>query len=99
VCVYIIDRLAIRVLPTIVLLQKNVVVDRIVGFTDLGNRDDFHTEMLEWRLALKDVIEYEGDKYNPPEHDKGKAKPKTNIIRSRNIRRNDSDSSDDGDDE
>jgi len=82
-------------LPTIILLQKNVVVDRIVGFSDLGNRDDFHTEMLEWRLALKDVIEYDGDKYNPPEHQAGKPKPRTNIIRSRNIRRGDSDSSDD----
>lgn len=92
-------RLSIRMLPTILLLDKNIVVDRILGFTDLGNRDDFKTEMLEWRLALKDVIEYDGDKYNPPEHEGPKEKKRTNIIRSRNIRGGNNDSDDDDSDE
>lgn len=87
-------------LPTILLLHKNIVVDRILGFTDLGNRDDFKTDMLEWRLALKDVIEYEGDKHNPPDHTGPKKKHQTNIIRKRNIRRGneDSDDTDEGSD-
>ncbi|OXA60015.1 thioredoxin domain-containing protein 9 homolog [Folsomia candida] len=94
------SRLSIRMLPTILLLHKNIVVDRILGFTDLGNRDDFKTDMLEWRLALKDVIEYEGDKHNPPDHTGPKKKHQTNIIRKRNIRRGneDSDDTDEGSD-
>jgi len=61
------DRLKIKVLPTILILKDAVVVDRIIGFGDLGGVDDFKTEMLEWRLARMDGINYEGDKYNPPE--------------------------------
>jgi len=93
------SRLAIRMLPTILLLSKNVVVDRILGFTELGNRDDFKTEMLEWRLAVKDVIEYEGDKYNPPDHTGPKEKRRTNIVRSRNIRSANPDSDEEDSDE
>jgi len=86
------DRLQVRVLPTILLLKGNIIIDRIVGFTDIGNRDDFKTEMLEWRLSLKDVIEYEGDKHNPPEHSRPKQKRHTKILRGRNIRGKESDS-------
>jgi len=61
------DRLKIKVLPTILILKDAIVVDRIIGFSDLGGVDDFKTEMLEWRLARMDGVNYEGDKYNPPE--------------------------------
>lgn len=44
-------RLKIRVIPTIGLVTENKTKDFIVGFTELGNRDDFSTEMLEWRIA------------------------------------------------
>jgi len=32
------------------------VVDYVVGFDDLGGKDDFTTEMLEERLAAADVL-------------------------------------------
>ncbi|KAB7494526.1 Thioredoxin domain-containing protein 9 [Armadillidium nasatum] len=60
------DRLKIRVLPTLCLLQKGKTRDFVVGFTDLGNIDDFSTEMLEWRIARAAVIEYSGDLLTPP---------------------------------
>ncbi|XP_059056027.1 thioredoxin domain-containing protein 9 [Achroia grisella] len=60
-------RLKIRVIPTIALVTGNKTKDFIVGFTDLGNRDDFSTDMLEWRLAKSQVIEYNGDLTVPPE--------------------------------
>ncbi|CAH1642850.1 unnamed protein product [Spodoptera littoralis] len=60
-------RLKIRVIPTIGLVKDNKTKDFIVGFTDLGNRDDFSTEMLEWRIARSDIIEYSGDLLVPPE--------------------------------
>ncbi|XP_037303069.1 thioredoxin domain-containing protein 9 [Manduca sexta] len=60
-------RLKIRVIPTIGLVKENKTKDFIVGFTDLGNRDDYSTEMMEWRIARSGVIEYSGDLLVPPE--------------------------------
>jgi len=88
------DRLKIKVLPCILVLKDAQVVDRIVGFTDLGGVDDFRTEMLEWRLAKLDGINYEGDKYQPPEF-KTKRRQVIRTIRGKN---ND-DSSENSDDE
>nr|NP_001299547.1 thioredoxin domain-containing protein 9 [Papilio xuthus]BAM18501.1 viral IAP-associated factor [Papilio xuthus] len=59
-------RLKIRVLPTIGLVKDKKTKDFIVGFTDLGNCDDFTTEVLEWRIARAEVIEYSGDLLVPP---------------------------------
>ncbi|KAM3955706.1 thioredoxin domain-containing protein 9 [Aphomia sociella] len=59
-------RLKIHMIPTIALVRDKKTKDFIVGFTDLGNRDDFSTEMLEWRIARADVIEYSGDLTVPP---------------------------------
>ena len=39
--------------------------DTIVGFDDLGGRDDFPIEVLEWRLGLSKVINYTGDCQGP----------------------------------
>lgn len=52
------QRLRIKVIPTIAIIKDSKTKDYIVGFTDLGNRDDFSTEMMEWRLAQSGVIEY-----------------------------------------
>lgn len=92
-CPFLTERLRIKIIPTIALISDSKTKDYIVGFTDLGNCDDFSTEMLEWRIAQSGAIAYNGDLMNPPE--KGKktksllgGKPKT--IRSR-----ESDGSDD----
>jgi len=85
---FVTDRLKVRMLPSILLLKNNEIVDRILGFTDLGNTDDFSTEILEWRLAQHDVISYAGDKNVPPELD-SKRKPRTQFLR-KTIRTNDS---------
>ena len=42
------------------------MVDYIVGFTDLGNTDDFATVVLEWRIATQQLIEYDGDLMTRP---------------------------------
>lgn len=57
-------------MPTLALLIDNIVKDKIVGFTDLGNHDDFSTDMLEWRLGKGGVIEYKGDLTTPPDEKK-----------------------------
>ncbi|RUS86140.1 hypothetical protein EGW08_006088 [Elysia chlorotica] len=54
---FLVTRLKIQMLPAIFCFKKGVVVDRIVGFEELGNVDDFPTILLERRLAKSGVIE------------------------------------------
>ncbi|XP_054643096.1 thioredoxin domain-containing protein 9 [Dunckerocampus dactyliophorus] len=60
------ERLRIKVIPTLALLIDGKSKDYVVGFTDLGNTDEFSTEMLEWRLGCADVINYSGNLMEPP---------------------------------
>lgn len=52
------QRLRIKVIPTIAIVKDSKTKDYIVGFSDLGNRDDFTTEMMEWRIAQSGAIDY-----------------------------------------
>ncbi|XP_055847724.1 thioredoxin domain-containing protein 9 [Episyrphus balteatus] len=61
------QRLRIKIIPTIALVKDSKTKDFIVGFTDLGNCDDFSTDMLEWRIAQSGAIDYKGDLINPPD--------------------------------
>lgn len=53
------ERLRIKIIPTIALIVNGKTNDYIVGFTDLGNRDDFSTETLEYRISLSGAITFE----------------------------------------
>ncbi|KAK8738796.1 hypothetical protein OTU49_003676 [Cherax quadricarinatus] len=88
------ERLSIRVLPTLCLVKNGKTKDYIVGFTDLGNTDEFTTETLEWRIGRSAVIEYTGDLLCPPASKPG---IKVDIKKKKTIRggrRGDSDDSD-----
>lgn len=65
-CPFLTQRLRIKFIPTIMIVKDEKTVDYIVGFEDLGNTDEFSTEMLEWRIARSDVINYSGDLLTPP---------------------------------
>lgn len=71
-CPFLTQRLRIKVIPSIALVKDSKTKDYIVGFTDLGNCDDFSTEMLEWRIAQSGAIEYSGDLLTPPDDKKKK---------------------------
>ncbi|XP_059469139.1 thioredoxin domain-containing protein 9 [Neocloeon triangulifer] len=73
-CPFLTDRLKIKIIPTIVLFVDQKTKDYIVGFTDLGNRDDFTTEIMEWRIAQCGVINYSGDLMTPPDQTERKSK-------------------------
>jgi len=60
-CPFFVNKLAIRVLPTIVCFRDGLSVDRIVGFDELGNTDEFPTARLERRIAQSGCIEMEAD--------------------------------------
>lgn len=57
-CPFLTQRLRIKVIPSIALVKDSKTKDYIVGFTDLGNCDDFSTELLEWRIAQSGAIDY-----------------------------------------
>ncbi|CAL8075936.1 unnamed protein product [Calicophoron daubneyi] len=60
-------RLGVMVIPTLILVKNEQICDRIIGFDDLGGHDEFSTAMLEWRLAVGQVINYSGDITTPPD--------------------------------
>ncbi|XP_032675129.1 thioredoxin domain-containing protein 9 [Odontomachus brunneus] len=60
-CPFLTERLRIRIIPTIALIVNGKTKDYIVGFTELGNCDDFSTETLQYRLAQSGVINYDDD--------------------------------------
>ncbi|KAK2568117.1 Thioredoxin domain-containing protein 9 [Acropora cervicornis] len=95
-CHFLIEKLNVRVLPTILLVKDGKFVDRIIGFDDLGGHDEFSTEMMEWRIARCGVINYSGDLSVPP----GQAtkKSKSTILKKSIRSRRDLDDDDDSED-
>ncbi|KMZ69026.1 putative Thioredoxin domain-containing protein [Zostera marina] len=55
------DKLKIIVLPTLALIRNAKVDDYILGFDELGGKDDFSTEELEERLAKSQVLILDGE--------------------------------------
>lgn len=58
---FFVEKLKIRILPAILCFIDGRIVDRITGFEELGNTDDFQTHVLEKRLAKSDVLKTEND--------------------------------------
>lgn len=88
-CPFLTKRLRIKIIPTIALIVNSKTKDYIVGFTDLGNCDDFSTETLEYRISLSGVIDYNED---PPE--KSKKAWMSRLSKPKTIKGRDSDDSD-----
>lgn len=53
---FFITKLGVKTLPCVILFRKGVAVDRLVGFQDLGGKDDFSTKTLEVLLIKKGII-------------------------------------------
>jgi len=53
---FLVDKWKIKTLPSICVVMGSYLVDKIIGFTDLGNKDNFPTIALERRLAKTGVI-------------------------------------------
>jgi len=52
----------IRTLPSLCVVVHGYLIDKMVGFTDLGNKTDFPTIALERRLATSGVIKAKNGK-------------------------------------
>uniref|UniRef100_A0A3B4A848 Thioredoxin domain-containing protein 9 n=1 Tax=Periophthalmus magnuspinnatus TaxID=409849 RepID=A0A3B4A848_9GOBI len=92
------ERLGIKVIPTLALLIDGKTKDFVVGFTDLGNTDEFSTEMLEWRLGCAGVINYSGKLMEPPTQTK-KSATKFTKVEKKTIRGRGYDSDTDSEDD
>ncbi|TVU42170.1 hypothetical protein EJB05_08562, partial [Eragrostis curvula] len=63
------EKLRIAVLPTLAIVKNAKVEDYVVGFDELGGKDDFSTEDLEERLARSEIIFLDGEgPSNPSKH-------------------------------
>jgi len=52
-----VHKLDIQVLPCLVLFLEGKAYDRVVGFEEFGQRDDFNTGLLEQRLLAAGAIQ------------------------------------------
>ena len=55
-CPFFVQKLQIQVLPTIILFENGVAIDRVVGFEELGGEDDFPTMNLIRRVVKGGVL-------------------------------------------
>lgn len=53
---FFVSKLGIKTLPCVILFRKGIAGDRLVGFQDLGAKDDFSTTKLENLLIKKGMI-------------------------------------------
>ena len=53
---FFVAKLQIQVLPTLVCFVDGIAIDRVVGFEELGNKDDFPTMALTRRLIRGGVL-------------------------------------------
>ncbi|OMO56980.1 Cellular retinaldehyde binding/alpha-tocopherol transport [Corchorus capsularis] len=53
---FFVTKLSIKTLPCVILFRKGIAIDRLVGFQDLGGKDDFATRTLEVVLIKKGII-------------------------------------------
>lgn len=53
---FFVEKLQIQMLPSIICFVDGVAVDRIVGFSELGNKDDFPTLALTRRLINGGIL-------------------------------------------
>ncbi|XP_006663036.1 thioredoxin domain-containing protein PLP3A-like [Oryza brachyantha] len=54
---FFVTKLGIKTLPCVILFKKGIAVDRLIGFQDLGGKDDFSTRSLENILKMKGIID------------------------------------------
>ncbi|KAI5450726.1 hypothetical protein NCC49_002735 [Naganishia albida] len=55
-CPFLVTRLGVKVLPCVISFVNGNAVDRLIGFEELGNDDNFTTAALEFRLKRSGVL-------------------------------------------
>ncbi|KIJ20269.1 hypothetical protein PAXINDRAFT_96498 [Paxillus involutus ATCC 200175] len=71
---WLVERLAIKVLPCVMCFVDGVSKDRLVGFEELGNSDVFETAALELRFSQSGVLKKNDSAFNQTYSVKSSAK-------------------------
>uniref|UniRef100_A0A5B7C468 Putative thioredoxin domain-containing protein PLP3A isoform X1 n=1 Tax=Davidia involucrata TaxID=16924 RepID=A0A5B7C468_DAVIN len=53
---FFVAKLGVKTLPCVILFRKGIAVDRLIGFQDVGGKDDFTMKTLEALLIKKGII-------------------------------------------
>lgn len=75
---YLVEKLGIVVMPTLVLISNRKVVHHLHGFDELGGSDDFSIKTLAYVLASHGVLTAREDEVPPPQDVKSSS---GNVIR------------------
>ncbi|KAJ0988595.1 hypothetical protein J5N97_006951 [Dioscorea zingiberensis] len=87
---FFVTKLAVQTLPCVILFRNGIAFDRIVGFQDLGGKDDFTTRALENLLKRKGIIDERKNKDNDEDVDDADQGRNRNV-RSSTLQDSDSD--------
>ncbi|KAG2696235.1 hypothetical protein I3760_07G048800 [Carya illinoinensis] len=77
---FFIAKLGVKTLPCVILFRKGIAVDRLVGFQDLGGKDDFTTKTMEVLLIKKGILSEK--KEDEDEEDDGNHENMCRAVRS-----------------
>jgi len=71
---YLVDKLGIVVMPTIVIIKNRKAIHHIRGFDELGGTEDFSTEVLEWVIGAHQGVKIPEGREIPEELQQGNKK-------------------------
>lgn len=66
---FFVAKLQVQMLPCVIFFVDGVAVDRVVGFDELGQKDDFSTELLETRLLAGGAVQPANNTQEPLEQE------------------------------
>ncbi|RVX05701.1 Thioredoxin domain-containing protein PLP3B [Vitis vinifera] len=77
---FFVAKLGVKTLPCVILFRKGIAVDRLIGFQDMGGKDDFATRTLEALLIKKGIVSEK--KKDEDDEDRGYPESRRNTVRS-----------------
>lgn len=96
-CPYLVDKLTIQVMPTILLVKDTQTVHQIRGFDEMGGSDDFHEDTLAWVMAQYGCCTYEGDPPQDPTKGSGGVNRISLMMGAKSVREGGANTADDSD--
>lgn len=76
---FFVTKLGVKTLPCVILFRKGIAVDRLIGFQDMGGKDDFATRTLEALLIKKGIV---SEKKKDEDDEDGYPESRRNTVRS-----------------
>ncbi|KAL6323724.1 hypothetical protein AAG906_002192 [Vitis piasezkii] len=77
---FFVAKLGVKTLPCVILFRQGIAVDRLIGFQDMGGKDDFATRTLEALLIKKGIVSEK--KKDEDDEDGGYPESRRNAVRS-----------------